>query len=294
MFRFFAQTYMAMRECMAPTPRLEAQTEVLADLHACIDNLKARRIELDARSERCRMEAVLHMKLVRSAPTAADRARENTLARMALEERRRVQAQREKAQRMYHMLQMQVDGIATTHMDNLIVDTMRAYNVNAARMAMPARARQVSKLGDELSDRQTELYALQEAIASVTLVGGEEGGDDSSEAQLMQELEALMELGSSGDEAASTTKTIVQVEEPNNNMSGEKKKVKKPPLTITLSTHNNNTMMMAAEEQEEEQDNAAKQTRVVRSIEENKAEEQAAEEEKVAVAIAEPAAAPRC
>jgi hypothetical protein len=217
MFRFFAQTYMAMRECMAPTPRLEAQTEVLADLHACIDNLKARRIELDARSERCRMEAVLHMKLVRSAPTAADRARENTLARMALEERRRVQAQREKAQRMYHMLQMQVDGIAAASMDNLIVDTMRAYNINAARMAMPARARQVSKLGDELSERQTELSALQEAIASVTLVGGELEGDEDDEAQMMQELEALMELDappSSSSLRATTADAAIAVAPP--------------------------------------------------------------------------------
>ena len=191
MFRFFAQTYMAMRECVAPTPRLEAQTEVLADLHACIDQLKVRKLELDTRIERCRLDALSHLRVAAREPTAAGRMREKGLARMCLEERRRVQTQHDKAQRMYHMLQMQVDGIAASSMDNLIVDAMRSYNLNAARMAMPARARQVSQLGDELSERQTELFALQEAIASVTLGGADEDAEDS-EAQLMQELEALL------------------------------------------------------------------------------------------------------
>ena len=202
MFRFFAQTYMAVRECMAPTPRLEAQTEVLADLHACIDQLKVRKLELDARIERCRVDALGHMRLANREPTAAGRTRERGLARMCLEDRRRIQTQYDKAQKMYHMLQMQVDGIAASSMDNLIVDAMRSYNLNAARMAMPARARQVSQLGDELSERQTELYALQEAIASVTLVGGEDDLQlEDSEAQLMLELEALM-APDEADEAA--------------------------------------------------------------------------------------------
>ena len=190
MFRYFAQTYMALRECLAPTQRLEAQTEVLADLYACIDNLNTRTIELETRIERCRTQAIFRLKLSRSEPTETGRLREKQRARLCVEERRRVQNEHAKALRMAHMLQMQVDGIASTSMDNLIVDTMRAYNTNASRMGMPARTRQVSKLSEALTERQTELCALQEAIASVTIVDGEDDADEM-EAQLMQELDAL-------------------------------------------------------------------------------------------------------
>jgi hypothetical protein len=251
MFRFFAQTYMTMRECMAPTQRLEAQTEVLADLHACIDQLKARKLELDARIERCRLDALGHLRAASREPTPAGRLREKGLARMCLEERRRVQVQHDKAQRMYHMLQMQVDGIAASSMDNLIVDAMRSYNLNAARMAMPARARQVSQLGDELSERQTELFALQEAIASVTLVGGEETDMEESEAQLMQELEALM--------LAPDTPTPNH----NNNTTTE-------PQATTVAARINNADDV--------------------SVQFKKEEDEVAEEEKAAAVRAEPAA----
>lgn len=250
MFRFFAQTYMTMRECMAPTQRLEAQTEVLADLHACIDQLKARKLELDARIERCRLDALGHLRAAAREPTPAGRLREKGLARMCLEERRRVQVQHDKAQRMYHMLQMQVDGIAASSMDNLIVDAMRSYNLNAARMAMPARARQVSQLGDELSERQTELFALQEAIASVTLVGGEETDMEESEAQLMQELEALM--------LAPDTPT------PNHNTTTE-------PQATAVAARINNADDVSVQFKKEE-------------------DEEVAEEEKAAAVRAEPAA----
>ena len=190
MFRYFARTYMAFRECFVPTQRLEAQTEILADLHGCIENLNARVIELETRIERCKRQAIYHIQLSKREVNTTGRTRETQRARLCMEERRRVQIEHDKALRMAHMLQMQIDSIVSTNVDNLIVDTMRAYNLNASRLAMPARADQISRLGDELSDRQNELTALQDAMHGVTMHLDPDGLVDD---QLMQELEGLLQ-----------------------------------------------------------------------------------------------------
>ena len=191
MRRYFAKTYLALRECLVPTPRHEMQTEVLADLHACIDNLNARVEEMEARVERCGQQAEVCMRLSKKEPTAAGVARKRQEARMALEERRRVDGELLKARRTRHAVQMQIDSISAMHVDTLIVDTMRAYNINASRLSLPARTEQISRLGDELCDRQSELTAMQEALANATQQM-DTGALDASEDDIMAELESFI------------------------------------------------------------------------------------------------------
>jgi hypothetical protein len=204
MYRYLAKTYMSLRECLVPSQRLEAQTEILADLHGCIENLNTRVLELEARIDRCKQQAVYHVQLGKREATTTGRAREMQRARLCMEERRRVQSEHDKALRMTHMLQMQIDSIVSSNVDNLIVDTMRAYNMNAARLAMPKRASQIAKLGDELTERQSELMTLQDAMAGVTMLPMEGGPDAASldEQELMQELDSLMQTPAEEDEYA--------------------------------------------------------------------------------------------
>jgi hypothetical protein len=194
MHRYVAKTYLAFRECLLPTPRHEMQTEVLADLHGCIENLNTRVIEFAARADRCKQQAIYHLQLAKKEPTSAGRIREQHRARLCMEERKRVHTEHDKALRMAHTLQMQVDNIVATDMDNLIVDTMRAYNMNASRLSLPMRTDQISRLGDELSDRQSELTALQEALTNVTQQMDTNTMDTlgTDDEQLMGELDALL------------------------------------------------------------------------------------------------------
>ena len=195
MRRYIAATYLAFRECLLPTPRHEMQTEILADLHTCIDNLEARRLELAARAARSEQQAMLHLKQAKKEPTDAGTLRAKQRARLCMQERRRLNIEHDKVVRTAHALQMQVDSIVATDVDNLIVDTMRAYNLNASRLSLPARTDQISRLGDELSDRQSELSAMQEALSTVTqqMDTTTLNGMGTSEDDLMDELEGLLE-----------------------------------------------------------------------------------------------------
>ena len=67
MFRYFARTYMAMLECLAPpsTRRREAQEEILADLNHCLEQLQGRIAEMESRIERCTEQAVVQARLAR-------------------------------------------------------------------------------------------------------------------------------------------------------------------------------------------------------------------------------------
>ena len=66
---------------------------------------------------------------------------------MALEERRRVDGEHLKARKTLHAVQMQIDSISAMHVDTLIVDTMRAYNINASRLRCGAYGANLSARG---------------------------------------------------------------------------------------------------------------------------------------------------
>jgi hypothetical protein len=197
LFQRFAQTYMALLDCFAPSQnrRREAQEELLADLNTCIEQLNERMLEMEHRIARSHEQAVLHARMAKRAPTAVARSRDEQRARMHLRDRRRIQGEFDKAQRMLHMLESHIDGIVSSHVDTLIVQTMRSYNHTAARLAMPTMTGQVEDLAEELSERNRELADLQNAlggIASSSMLMPVPGSSDAAEFGAMADDGALM------------------------------------------------------------------------------------------------------
>jgi hypothetical protein len=205
LYRRLAQTYMTFLECFAPSQnrRREAQEELLADLNTCIEQLNERMLEMEHRIERSHEQAVQHARMAKRAPTAAARSRDEQRARMHLRDRKRIQVELDKAQRMLHMLESHIDGIVSSHVDTLIVQTMRSYNHTATRLAMPSLTGQVEDLAEELVERNRELSELQTALSGVAsssmmAVGGDPADSldgaaaANSDGALMLELEALL------------------------------------------------------------------------------------------------------
>ena len=221
MLRYLARTYMTMLDCVAPTRnrRREAQEEILADLNTCSDQLQQRLGHMELRITRCTESAMVHARLAKKAPAAA-RGRELTRAKMFMQDRRRLQAEHEKGLRMSHLLQMQVDSIMSSHMDMMLVQTMRSYNSTATMLSMPNLTAQIEKLSDNLADRSHELQSLQDALNTIStsmtidpgmLMMGEDdnGGDElqhhqhqglSEDEGLMRELEQLLRSTDDEDE----------------------------------------------------------------------------------------------
>jgi chromosome segregation ATPase len=185
-----ARMYMSMRECWVTDRRREAQEEVVADLHSCLEQLTYRCTEMETKIEKCKQNAVYHMQLSKKESAPAAVTREKTRAAMYMQDRRRLQGEHDKALRSMHMLQQQIDSIVSSHVDMVIVDAMRGFNATAARMALPAKTQEIEKLSDSLADRHHEVQNLQEALGGVTF-----GADDdlNSEESLMRELDELLE-----------------------------------------------------------------------------------------------------
>lgn len=194
MFRHIARSYMALRECLVPNRKREAQEEVVADLHTCLEQLSQRTAELEARINQCAEKAMYHFQLSKKEQTGMARTRERQRAKMYMEDRRRVITEHDKALRMTHALQAQIDSIVSSHVDMMILETMRGYNATAASLAMPQRASEIERLGEELADRHSEVNALQDAISGVTIACGSSASDTfaGQEDDLLLELEALL------------------------------------------------------------------------------------------------------
>jgi hypothetical protein len=187
---------MALRECLVPDRRNEAQEEIVADLHTCLEQLIQRSIEMESKIGVCMQRAVAHMQFSKADPTSSGKLREKARAKMYMEDKRRIQAEYDKAQRSIHMLQQQIDNILSSHTDMVIVDTMRQFNATAARLSLPNKVREIENLGEELAERQSEVSNFQEAMQDVSnacMMPGS-GTDEGivSDDLLMQELEAYM------------------------------------------------------------------------------------------------------
>ena len=199
MFHYFARTYMAVRECMAPNGnrRREAQEEILADLNHCLEQVQARLAEMESRIERSTEQAVAQARIARQRSLNITlRTRAQMRAKMFMHDRRRLQSEHDKAMRITHLLQTQIDSVLSSHVDTLIVQTMRSYNHTAMRLGAPALTSQIESLSDQLSDRSHELGNLQDALSSITTsmqaFGDPALDDDGGDAQLMEELEAML------------------------------------------------------------------------------------------------------
>ena len=259
---------MSFRECLVPNMqrRREAQEEILADLHTCIEQLHTRILDMETRIERCTQQAQFHALQAKRAASSVARtgchsvahARETQRAKMYLHDRRRIQAEHDKALRMAHMLQSHIDGLVSSHVDTMIVQTMRSFNTVAARLSMPSLTSQVETLSDELSDRNSELSALQEAMNSVASACAAsaptpmsmdmDGALSADEAALMQELDALF------------ADTSAAAEEPPQPIQSSSNTTTTTAAATIITTNNNNTddknnkIQQPAEEQQKEEE----------------------------------------
>lgn len=191
-----AKLFMAMRECLIPDRRSEAQEEVIADLHTCLEQLIQRSTEMESKIDMCMQRAACHMKASKRETTMSAKNRELSRAKMYMEDKRRIQGEYDKTQKSIHMLQQQIDCIVSSHTDMVIVDTMRHFNATAARLSLPNKTAEVETLGEELTERQSEVTYFQEAMQGMSLaMGGGSNGDDAalSDDLLMQELEDYMQ-----------------------------------------------------------------------------------------------------
>ena len=188
-FMYLARAFMSIRECWITDRRKEAQEEVVADLHSCLEQLTFRSTEIEQKIERCKQSALYHMQLSRKETVSSSIAREQARARMFMQDRKRMQGEHDKALRSMHMLQQQIDSIVSSHVDMVIVDAMRGFNATAARMALPQRTVEIEKLSESLADRHSEASNLQEVLGTVTFGTPADTEDD---ALLMRELEDMI------------------------------------------------------------------------------------------------------
>jgi len=131
------------------------------------------------------------MQLSKREQASNGKNRERARARMYLEDKRRIQTEYDKAQRSIHMLQQQIDSIVSSQVDMAIVDALRQFNANAARLSLPTRAQEIEHLAEELAERQVEVSNFQEAISGVSSAMEDSTIKEESD-DLWAELEAYM------------------------------------------------------------------------------------------------------
>jgi hypothetical protein len=190
-FLHAARMFMSFRECLVTDRRREAQEEVVADLHSCLEQLMHRSTEMEDKIDLYMKRAVYHMQLSKREQTSNGKNRERARARMYLEDKRRIQTEYDKAQRSIHMLQQQIDSIVSSQVDMAIVDALRQFNANAARLSLPTRAQEIEHLAEELAERQVEVSNFQEAISGVSSAMEDATIKEESD-DLWAELEAYM------------------------------------------------------------------------------------------------------
>ena len=141
---------------------------------------------------RCAEQAMSHMQQAKrhvNKPSLCQR--EKLRAKVYMQDRRRLQKELDKTLGMTVTLQAQIDSIASSHVDMIIIDAMRNFNVNAARMSLPDRTAEVENLWEALTERQGEVTSMQEAMQAVAMTSTTTTITDTDE-DLWQELEEMM------------------------------------------------------------------------------------------------------
>jgi len=187
-----------MKECILPSRNREAQEEILADLHGCIEQLMDRTSDMERRMEAASSQMIIHAKASKSDNLSPmERMREKKMAKHFLVEKRRIQQEYDTTTKNIHVIQQQIDAVVSSHLNFIIVDTMKQFNMNTARLALPQTTRQVETLEDELNDRSREIVDLQEAISSMSSMGktmyeGSSNAAKEDEAELWNEIESYL------------------------------------------------------------------------------------------------------
>ena len=93
--------------------------------------------------------------------------------------------------RFMHLIRQQIDSLASTHMDNIMVNARRQYNRTAKRMGLPDRTKEIESLGKDLQDRFAEVSDLQKLLSEATDPMGTGLLQYEDEDELMRELADL-------------------------------------------------------------------------------------------------------
>jgi len=236
-FSRFASVYLSMKECILPSRAREAQEEILADLHSCLEQLTDRASDMESRMKISASQMVIHANASKSDKlSAAEKIREKKMAKHFLSEKRRIQQEYDNTMKNVYVIQQQIDAVVSSHLNFIIVDTMKQFNVNTARLSLPQTTRQVEFLEDQLNDRTREIVDLQEAISNMSNVGKMMGGDSvqDDDAELWNEIETYLT-----DEPNPTTSSLLNQQ---NNLA--KKEIEKGHVANKL-----NEMVEVVEEQ---------------------------------------------
>jgi hypothetical protein len=186
-----ATLFMQTHECMLlRRKRVASHEEVVADLYTYHEQMTQKSAELDIRIERCHQRALLYIQTANAEKTDFAKEREMGKAKMQLKDRRRLQNQQDRTNRFMHLLRQQIDSIASSQMDNIMVEAMQQYNMTAKRMGLPDKSKEIDSLGTEIQERFEEVSELQGLLSEAANPCSMAGDEDEQE--LMLELEALL------------------------------------------------------------------------------------------------------
>jgi len=165
----FARFYMAMRECLVPNKAQEAQEEIVADLHTCLEQLNERSIDLENRIDTCTQRIIVHAKASKNSnASGVSKIRERNLAKQYLQDKKRAQLEHEKLSKNIALIQQQIDNIISSQLNMVVIDTMKHFNYNAIRMSLPSRTIEVETLEEQLAERSKEISEFHEALHGVS------------------------------------------------------------------------------------------------------------------------------
>jgi len=170
-----ARAYMSMRECLVPDKTREVQEEIIADLHNCLEQLTDRCLDMESRIVLATDRMLVHAKAAKATAggdsatlSISERLREKNKAKQYLQEKKRIQAEYDKTQKNIHLIQQQIDSIVSSQLNMVVVDAMKQFNHNAAKLSLPSRTIEIEHLEEQLADRTREVAGLQEAMHSIS------------------------------------------------------------------------------------------------------------------------------
>ena len=220
-FTQFARIFMAMRDCIVPTRSYEAQEEIVADLHSCLEQLHERLENMETRIQNSTHGILVHGKASQNKLLPIqERIRERSKAKQCLLDKKRIQVEFDKMQKNAFLIQNQIDAIVSSQLNMVVVDAMKQFSYNASKMALPARTLELEALEEHLGDRSREMTDFQEAISNAsnafqTSTVTDFKSDSELEADLMHELQTYFD----DTPTPLTTTTITDIPNKTNSIS---------------------------------------------------------------------------
>jgi len=236
LFVHAARVFMAMRDCIVPDRSAEAQEEIVADLHNCLEQLHERLSDMETRIATVTHAILVHGKASQNQSLPIqERIRERSKAKHNLVEKKRIQVEYDKIQKNAYLIQNQIDAIVSSQLNMVVVDAMKQFTHNASRLALPGRTMELENLEEHLTDRTREISEFQEAIANISnactsSMGGQ--ADLKTDAELEEELMQELNTFFSSDSSESLP---LKTNEPTPSSEEQRPPVLQPTPTNTIS-----------------------------------------------------------